>query len=281
MQAIQPGPGSHDAALAGALLPHGQAAGTRLSKAMAQSPDPSIAPAEARFFGALAADWWNPGGTSAMLHRITPVRSAYIRDQLISHRAEPERARSRQPLAGLNAVDIGCGAGLQAEPLARMGAAVTAIDAAPENIEAAQGHAAAMGLSIDYRCQSVEALAATGARFDLVTCLEVVEHVAGRDSFFESLAKLVAPGGLALLSTPNRTAASWAVLIAGAEMITRTIPRGAHDWNRFMTPEELGEALTHAGLRVTGHRGLNWRPGKGFAMGEDQTVNYFLTAVPA
>ncbi len=240
---------------------------------------PSVSADEAAFFGKLAADWWNPTGSSAMLHKITPLRSRLIRDAALARfGGDP---RSRTPLAGKTALDIGCGAGLMTEPLARMGASATGIDAAPENIAAASAHAEAGGLAIDYRATSVEALAATGARFDLITCLEVVEHVAGRDSFFAALAALLAPGGLAILSTPNRTAASWAVLIGGAEMVLRSIPRGAHDWNRFMTPAELTEALDHAGLSVTASTGLTWRPGAGFILGDDVSVNYFLTAEAA
>ena len=240
---------------------------------------PSVSADEAAFFGKLAADWWNPTGSSAMLHKITPLRSRLVRDAALARfSGDP---RSRTPLAGKTALDIGCGAGLMTEPLARMGASATGIDAAPENIAAASAHAEAGGLAIDYRATSVEALAATGARFDLITCLEVVEHVAGRDSFFAALAALLAPGGLAILSTPNRTAASWAVLIGGAEMVLRSIPRGAHDWNRFMTPAELTEALDHAGLSVTASTGLTWRPGAGFTLGDDVSVNYFLTAEPA
>jgi 2-polyprenyl-6-hydroxyphenyl methylase/3-demethylubiquinone-9 3-methyltransferase len=240
---------------------------------------PSVSADEAAFFGKLAADWWNPTGSSAMLHKINPLRSRLVRDAALARfGGDP---RSRTPLAGKTALDIGCGAGLMTEPLARMGASATGIDAAPENVAAASAHAEAGGLAIDYRATSVEALAATGARFDLITCLEVVEHVAGRDSFFAALAALLAPGGLAILSTPNRTAASWAVLIGGAEMVLRSIPRGAHDWNRFMTPAELTEALDHAGLSVTASTGLTWRPGAGFTLGDDVSVNYFLTAEPA
>ncbi|MBC7505832.1 MAG: 3-demethylubiquinone-9 3-O-methyltransferase, partial [Sandarakinorhabdus sp.] len=124
---------------------------------------------------------------------------------------------------------------------------------------------------------SVEALAVTGATFNIITCLEVVEHVADRDSFFAALAALLAPGGLAILSTPNRTAASWAVLIGGAEILTRSIPRGAHDWQRFMTPAELSEALVNAGLAVTATHGLGWSPVRGFHLGSDVSINYFLT----
>ena len=239
----------------------------------------SISPDEAAFFGKLAADWWNPRGSSAMLHRITPLRSKLVRDAAVAHFGGD--ARSRQPLGGRTALDIGCGAGLMTEPLARMGAKATGIDAAPENIAAAAAHAAAGGLAIDYRAISVEALAATGAKFDIITCLEVIEHVAGRDTFFASLAALLAPGGLVVLSTPNRTPASWAVLIGGAELLLRTIPRGAHDWHRFMTPAELGEALANAGLKITDTQGLAWRPGKGLAIGSDVSVDYFLTAIAA
>ena len=240
---------------------------------------PSVSADEAAFFGKLAADWWNPTGSSAMLHKITPLRSRLVRDAALARFGGDPRGRT--PLAGKTALDIGCGAGLMTEPLARMGASATGIDAAPENIAAASAHAEAGGLAIDYRATSVEALAATGARFDLITCLEVVEHVAGRDSFFAALAALLAPGGFAILSTPNRTAASWAVLIGGAEMVLRSIPRGAHDWNRFMTPAELTEALDHAGLSVTASTGLTWRPGAGFTLGDDVSVNYFLTAEAA
>jgi 2-polyprenyl-6-hydroxyphenyl methylase/3-demethylubiquinone-9 3-methyltransferase len=243
---------------------------------MTEASAPSIAPDEAAFFGQLAGDWWNPRGSSAMLHRITPVRSAYIRDCAVRHFGL--EGRSRQPLKGLAALDVGCGAGLQAEPLARMGAGVTAIDAAPENIAAARAHADGAGLAIDYRCQSVEALAEEGAQFQLITVLEVMEHVAGRDSFLAALARLLAPGGLLVMSTPNRTAASWAVLIAGAEYVTRQIPRGAHDWQRFMTPDELSEALVHAGFRVLETRGLSWSPGQGFHMSGDVSLDYFVTA---
>jgi 2-polyprenyl-6-hydroxyphenyl methylase/3-demethylubiquinone-9 3-methyltransferase len=237
----------------------------------------SINPDEAAFFGKLAADWWNPKGTSAMLHRITPVRVAHVRSLALAHFGLD--GKSRRPLAGLAALDVGCGAGLMAEPLVRMGAAISAIDAAPENIAAAMDHAQGQGLAIDYQCIAVEDLAATGAQFDLITCLEVVEHVAGRDAFFGAVARLLKPGGLAVFSTPNRTPASWAVVIAGAEYITRSIPRGAHDWNRFFTPAELAEALTAAGLVPGELAGLSWRPGQGFHIGEDVAVNYFLSAV--
>ncbi len=236
----------------------------------------TIDAAEAGFFGALAGDWWDPQGSSAMLHRINPLRLRYIRGAVAG--LDP---RSRTPLAGKSALDVGCGAGLLTEPLARLGAAVTGIDAAPENIAAAQAHAAAGGLTIDYRNVAAEELAAEGGAFDLVTCMEVVEHVADRPSFLASLRTLTAPGGTLVMSTPNRTPLSYAALIVGAERITRSIPRGAHDWKKFVTPEELTAELAAAGFVVTDTTGMTWRPGTGFVLGRDTSVNYYLTAVPA
>ncbi len=236
----------------------------------------SIDPAEAAFFGKLADDWWNPAGSSAMLHRVNPLRLGYIRDAACRHFSRS--TRDRTPLAGLRALDIGCGAGLVTEPLSRMGATVAGIDAAPENIAVARNHATAMQLAVDYRATSVEALAATGVQFDLVTCLEVIEHVDDRAAFFAAIAALLAPGGQLVFSTPNRTPLSHATLIVGAEWLLRSIPRGAHDWNNFMTPDELTTALAEAGLAVTDVQGMTWRPGTGFVLGRDMSVNYFGTA---
>lgn len=233
-------------------------------------------PREAAFFGGLAADWWDPKGSSAMLHRINPLRLSYIRDACVTHWGLDPRARA--VLAGRRALDVGCGAGLLTEPLARMGAAVTGIDAAAENIAAAQAHAGT--LPINYRSIAVEALAREGATYDLITCLEVIEHVADRPAFFAALRTLLAPGGLFVFSTPNRTPLSYATLIVGAERVLRTIPRGAHDWSKFVTPDEVTAELADAGLAVTGVQGMTWRPGTGFVLGRDVSVNYFGTAVP-
>ena len=234
----------------------------------------TVAPSEAAFFGALAADWWDPNGSSAMLHRINPLRLHYIRDACVAHwRLDP---RARAALMGKRTLDIGCGAGLVTEPLARMGATVTGIDAAPENIAVAQAHAGA--LPITYRNVAVEDLAREGATFDLITCLEVIEHVADRPAFFAAVRTLLAPGGIFVFSTPNRTPLSYATLIVGAERVLRSIPRGAHDWRKFMTPAEITTGAAAAGLTVGEIRGLTWRPGTGFVLGRDTSVNYFGTA---
>ncbi|TRW17089.1 bifunctional 2-polyprenyl-6-hydroxyphenol methylase/3-demethylubiquinol 3-O-methyltransferase UbiG [Glacieibacterium frigidum] len=233
-------------------------------------------PREAAFFGGLASDWWDPKGSSAMLHRINPLRLGYIREACVDRWGLDRRARA--VLSGRRALDVGCGAGLLTEPLSRMGAAVTGIDAAAENIAAAQAHAGA--LPIVYRSIAVEALAREGATYDLITCLEVIEHVADRPAFFAALRTLLAPDGLFVFSTPNRTPLSYATLIVGAERVLRSIPRGAHDWSKFVQPDELTAELADAGLTVTGVQGMTWRPGTGFVLGRDVSVNYFGTAIP-
>lgn len=235
--------------------------------------DPTIAPSEAEHFGRMAADWWNPKGSSAMLHRLNPVRLRYIREQ-VDARWHGDDA-TFTPLAGTTALDVGCGAGLLAEPLARLGAAVTGVDAAAENITVARAHATQSGLTIDYRAGGVEATA--GRRYDLVTCMEVIEHVADRAAFVAGLAGALADGGLLVMSTPNRTAVSRIAMITLAEGTGR-IPRGTHDWDRFLTPEELTALLGEAGLRVIDTRGLTLST-KGFALGESTALDYFVTAV--
>ena len=216
----------------------------------------TINPHEAAHFGALAADWWDPHGSSAMLHKLNPVRLSYIRDRIDAHWLTD--SRDLKPLAGKRALDVGCGAGLLAEPLARMGAAVTGVDAAPENIAAARAHAAGQGLGIDYHAGELAAL--PPATFDLVTSMEVVEHVADPAAFIAELAARLAPGGLMILSTPNRTALSKLLLVEAAERIG-AVPRGTHDWGQFLKPEELTALLAAAGLEVvdrTGSEALNY-----------------------
>jgi 2-polyprenyl-6-hydroxyphenyl methylase/3-demethylubiquinone-9 3-methyltransferase len=232
----------------------------------------SIDPREAAHFGALAADWWDPRGSSAMLHRLNPVRLKYIREQIDHHWQTDEH--DLKPLAGKRAADIGCGAGLLAEPLARLGAQVTGIDAAPENIAVAREHALGQGLEIDYRVGGAEAV---DGRFDLVASLEVIEHVADPAAFVGGLANAVAEGGLLILSTPNRTRWSRLLLVGVAEATGR-IPRGTHDWDKFITPEELKPMVAGAGLVVADVTGLGFSITRGFTLGEDCSLNYLLTA---
>lgn len=233
----------------------------------------TINPNEAAHFGALAADWWNPHGSSAMLHRLNPVRLSYIRDQIDAHWQGD--ARERYPLAGKSALDVGCGAGLLTEPLARMGAAVTGVDAAPENIGAARAHAAGQGLAITYFAGEVAAL--PPATFDLVTSMEVIEHVADPAAFVAELAGRLAPGGLMILSTPNRTTLSKLLLVEAAERVG-AVPRGTHDWDQFLKPEELTELLEGAGLDVVGRTGLSPSAAKGFKLGGSEALNYLVAA---
>jgi len=236
----------------------------------------SVDAREAAHFGAMAQDWWDPKGSSAMLHRLNPVRLRYIRCAIDAH--WDGDVTSFTPLSGKTVLDVGCGAGLLAEPLARLGAQVTGIDAAAENIVVAQAHAAQSGLVIDYRAGGVEA--ASGTQFDLVTCMEVIEHVVDPAAFVTGLAAAVARGGLLVMSTPNRTAVSRTALITLAEG-TGQIPRGTHDWNKFLTPDELTSLLNAAGMTVHTISGLTFSPATGFALGESTALNYLLTAKPA
>lgn len=237
-------------------------------------------PQNVALFGELARDWWDPDGSSKLLHRINPARLRYIRDAAVAHfRLD---AHTRRALAGLSALDVGCGGGLVAEPLARMGADVSGIDAGEDVIAVAREHARMQGLQIDYRAGDVTALAkAMPARFDIVTCLEVVEHVSDVPEFLAALSGLLKPGGLLIFSTPNRTPLSWVVLIAGAERLAKLIPSGGHEWKHFLTPDELTLKLANAGLRVQDISGLSWSPFKGFHVGSDVSVNYIGTAKPA
>ncbi len=236
-------------------------------------PPITIRPNEAAHFGALAAEWWDPKGSSAMLHRLNPVRLGFIRAAVDAHWQGDKRAL--QPLAGRRALDVGCGAGLLCEPLTRLGAAVTGVDAAAENIAAAQAHAEGSGFAIDYRCGDVAELGLAG--FDLVCALEVIEHVADKAAFVRALAAALAPGGLMILSTPNRTARSRLLLVEGAERLG-AIPRGTHHWDDFATPDELGALLADAGLTMSAPQGIAWSPAKGLHLSGDLALNYIVTA---
>lgn len=234
----------------------------------------TIDPREAEHFGALAADWWDPRGSSAMLHRLNPARLAYLREAADLHWGLDPAGFA--PLAGKTALDVGCGAGLLTEPLARLGARATGLDAAPENIGAARAHAEAGGFAIEYLAGGIEAVA--GRSFDLVVSMEVVEHVADTHAFAAGLAGALAEGGLMVLSTPNRTMLSHLAMITIGEG-TGAIPKGTHDWNRFLTPGELTELLAGAGLKVVDVRGLVFSPARGFTLGADTSLDYLVTAV--
>lgn len=234
----------------------------------------SIVADEAAHFGKLAADWWDPRGSSAMLHKLNPPRLRHLRMAIDAHWGLD--AGSLRPLAGRSAIDVGCGAGLLTEPLARLGAQATGIDAAPENVAVAKLHAEKQGLSIDYRQGGVEAVA--GEYFDLVTSMEVIEHVADPAAFVAALAALLAPGGLMILSTPNRTPLSKLALITVGEGLG-IVPRGTHDWRKFLTPDELTAHVEAAGLRVVDRKGLAFSPAAGFHLSENMALDYFLTAV--
>ena len=234
--------------------------------------DTSIVAREAEHFGKLASDWWDPDGSSAMLHKLNPVRLGYIRDRINQHWGLDEC--ELRPLKGRKAADVGCGGGLLAEPLARLGAQVTAVDAAPETIEVARAHALGQGLEIDYRVGGVERLE---GRYDLVTSLEVVEHVADVRAFVSGLADALSDDGLLILSTPNRTAWSRLLIIVVGEG-TGQIPKGTHDWDKFLSPEELCALLKDSGLESIDVTGLGWTPARGFCLTEDKSLNYLVTA---
>ena len=233
----------------------------------------TIRPEEAEHFGKLAKDWWDPKGSSAMLHKLNPVRLAFLREAIDLHWGGD--IESRKPLAGKSALDVGCGAGLLCEPLARLGAEVTGVDAAPENTAAAAVHAEGAGLDIRYMAGEIGAQDI--GRFDLVTAMEVIEHVADKRAFLSELAARLAPGGLMVLSTPNRTPQSRLLMIGAAEGIG-LIPKGTHHWDDFITPGELGELLEEVGLEVGDPRGIAFSPTKGLHLSDDLSLNYLVTA---
>ena len=244
-----------------------------------QTEAASIDADEIAKFAAMAEAWWDPNGKFRPLHRVNPVRLAFIRDRLCAQFGRDPLAD--KPLKGLKLLDVGCGGGLLSEPLARLGAEVTGLDAAEKNIRIASLHAEDSGVKIDYRHGSVEALAETPARFDAVVNMEVVEHVADVASFLAASAALVRPGGLMVLSTLNRTSKAFLLAIVGAEYVLRWLPRGTHDWRRFLRPSELARSLRAAGLEVTEMTGVAYNPlTDGWRLApRDLDVNYMMLAV--
>ena len=233
--------------------------------------------AEVARFSALAGEWWDARGKMAPLHKLNPVRLAYIRDAACRRFGrDPKRLDC---LAGLRVLDIGCGGGLLSEPLARLGAAVVGADPAAANIEAARLHAAENGLAVEYRATTAEALAAAGERFDVVLAMEVVEHVADVNLFVTLAAGMVKPSGLMIAATINRTVKSFALAIVGAEYILRWLPRGTHRWDKFVTPNELEIALELGGLDVMDEAGVIYNPlADQWRLSGDTDVNYMMTA---
>jgi len=228
-------------------------------------------------FARSAGQWWDHKGEFRTLHQIGPARLAFLRSEMERHFALAPRAL--RPLAGLKVLDVGCGGGLVSEPLARLGAQVTGLDPAVENIEAARRHAAAQGLNVDYRTGRVEELAALRSQFDALVCFEVIEHVPDVPAFLAAAAALLRPGGLLLLSTINRTLKAYLLAIVGAEYVLRWLPVGTHRWERFVTPAELASHLAAAGLGRPICQGLIYSPlADDWSIGRDTDVNYFASA---
>lgn len=237
----------------------------------------SVDPDEIARFEAMAAQWWDPDGKFAPLHKFNPVRLAWIRERLVRHFARDPSAL--RPFEGLRILDIGCGGGLVSEPMARMGAQVVGVDASARNVEIARIHARQGGLEIDYRAGTAESLQAAGERFDVVLNLEVVEHVADPAAFLASCAALVAPGGAMVVATINRTPQAFALAIVGAEYVLRWLPRGTHRWSKFVRPAEIAAALRPTGLDLREFAGMSYNPlADRWRVGRDLGVNYMAFA---
>ncbi len=235
----------------------------------------SINHEEVEKFSRMAEDWWNPNGKFKPLHKFNPVRLKYIRDKLIENFQLP--VTSNQPLSGLKVLDIGCGGGLLSVPLTRLGATVTGIDASDKNIKVAQIHAEKEGLNIEYINTSAEDLAATGRQFDVVLNMEVIEHVADVSSFMNASARLVKPSGLMLVATLNRTAKSYLFAIVGAEYVMRWLPKGTHDWQKFLKPHEIAEQFEANNIKHIESKGVKFNPVRDeFSLDDNLDVNYMM-----
>ena len=239
----------------------------------------SIDPAEVERFSRIAAEWWDPRGKFAPLHKFNPVRLAFIRDQgLYRFRRD---STARRPFEGLRLLDIGCGGGLLSEPMTRLGFQVTGVDASERNIGTASAHAAEQGLDIDYRASTAEALIEAGEpAFDVILNMEVIEHVADPGEYLRSCAQLLKPGGLMIVATLNRTLKAFALAKLGAEYVLRGLPIGTHDWNKFLTPDELRGFLSGQPVTVDGPFGVVFNPLAGkWTESSDVGVNYMMTVV--
>lgn len=243
-----------------------------------KNTSPSIDPGEVANFSALADSWWDPKGPFRPLHVLNPARLSYLVEQICAQFGRSPA--DRLPFKGLSLLDIGCGGGLLAEPMARLGATVTGIDAAEKNIAVARLHAEKSGLNIDYQAISAEDLANRGQKFDIILTLEVIEHVADIQSFLTAASTLLAPAGLMILSTLNRTPKAFMLAIIGAEYVMRWLPRGTHDWRKFLTPDELAAHVQQAGLTAIDRMGLTYSPlaDRWSTSARDLSVNYMITA---
>ncbi len=240
-------------------------------------PSPSIDPAEVAKFSAIAAEWWDPTGKFAPLHKFNPVRLSFLKGEMAAHFGRD--ARSLRPFEGLTLLDIGCGGGLLSEPMARLGFAVTGADASERNIGTAKAHAAQTGLAIDYRAVTAEELLAEGRSYDVVLNMEVVEHVADVPGYLSACAGLVRPGGITAVATMNKTLKSFSLAKVGAEYVLGWLPRGTHDWNRFIPPAELRSMLQESGLTICKTQGVSFNPlAWDWLLSSDVDVNYMITA---
>jgi 2-polyprenyl-6-hydroxyphenyl methylase / 3-demethylubiquinone-9 3-methyltransferase len=235
----------------------------------------SIDPSEVARFEAMAKTWWDTDGPMAVLHKFNPIRLAYIREKACTR--FDRDAKSMRPLEGLTLVDIGCGGGVLSEPLARLGATVTGLDPAPTNIAVATLHAQKGNVPVSYRNSTIEEAVANGERFDIVLAMEVVEHVTDAAAFTASVCAALKPGGLLVMATLNRTLKSWALAIVGAEYVLRWLPRGTHDWQKFVTPDELAEAIADGGVEVMDRAGVVYNPlADRWSLSGDTDVNYMI-----
>ncbi len=237
----------------------------------------SIDPDEVARFSALAGQWWDPNGAFRPLHKFNPARLGYIHSQVCGHFGRD--GTGSMPFLGLRVLDIGCGGGLVSEPMARLGADVLGADASAQNIGAASAHASAQGLPIDYRQTSAEQLAQQNESFEVILNLEVIEHVLNPALFIADCARLLRPGGLMIIATLNRTLKSYALAVIGAEYVLGWVPRGTHDWSKFITPVEMRALLVKARLEVTGATGVSYHPLSGrWSLNSDLEVNYMMSA---